>query len=282
MRSLGTHLVSPIGFGAMQLTGPGIFGPPADRDEALLLLREVVDRGVNHIDTAQYYGPDVVNELIREALYPYPPDLVVVSKVGARRDDRGGIFAYDQPAELRLGIEENLRALAIESLPVVNLRLMGGRRPDQFFDDQLAAMVAARDDGLIGAVGLSNITVEHLERALAVTEVACVQNPYHVTNRSSQPVLDECERRGIAFVPFAPLGSGRVSGRGSVIGSDPVRQVAERLGCTPAQVALTWALDAGPHVLLIPGTSSRRHFRENLAALDVRLDDESRRILSPG
>jgi len=275
-RCLGRFPVSPIGFGAMQLAGPGVFGPPADRPEVLLLLREVVDSGVNHIDTAQFYGPDVVNELIREALTPYPADLVLVSKVGARRDHRGGVFAYDEPAELRSGIEDNLRTLGVEALPVVYLRLMRAGGPDAFFDDQLAAMMAARDDGLIGALGLSNVTLAHLEHALRFTEIACVQNPYHLANRSSAPVLEACVRRRIAFVPFAPLGSGGAS----VLGSPYLRQVAARLGCTPAQAALAWALNAGPNVLLIPGTSSRRHFAENIAASAVRLDDDALRTLS--
>ncbi len=259
----------------MQLTGPGVFGPPADRAEALLLLREVVDSGVNHIDTAQFYGPDVVNELMREALYPYPTDLVLVSKVGARRDKRGGIFAYDEPAQLRAGIEENLRALGLDSLPVVNLRLMRGRDPDAFFEDQLVAMMAARDVGLIGAIGLSNVSLQQLVSALRSTDIACVQNAYHLANRSSQPVLEECTRRGVAFVPFAPLGSGGAS----VLGLPQVRLVAERLGCTPAQVAIAWALHAAPNVVLIPGTSSRRHFRENLAASGVRLDADALQTL---
>jgi aryl-alcohol dehydrogenase-like predicted oxidoreductase len=240
-------------------------------------LQEVVESGVNHIDTAQYYGPDVVNELIREALYPYPPELVLVSKVGARRDQAGGIFAYDDPAQLRSGIEDNLRTLRVDSLPVVNLRLMRSRGPDTFFEDQLAAMIASRDDGLIGAVGLSNITVSHLTFALQFTDIACVQNPYHLANRSSQPALDECARQGIAFVPFAPLGSGSAS----VLALPQVLQVARRLRSTPAQVVLAWTLDAGPNVVLIPGTSSRGHFRENIAASGVRLDEEALRTLSP-
>jgi pyridoxine 4-dehydrogenase len=270
-RSLGPYRVTPIGFGAMQLTGPGVFGPPADRREALLLLREVVDRGVNHIDTAQFYGPDVVNELIREALYPYPPDLVLVSKVGARRDQRGGIFAYDEPAQLRAGIEENLRTLSVDSLPVVNLRLMRASGPDAFFEDQLAAMIAAHDDGLIGAVGLSNVTRQHLVHALRFTDIACVQNPYDFAHRSSQPVLEECMRWQIAFVPFAPLGSGSAS----VLGAPELQKLAVQLGCTPAQVALAWALNVASNVVLIPGTSSRRHFRENVDASAVRLDRDA-------
>ena len=261
----------PVGFGAMRLAGPGVFGPPSDRDEAIRLLREAIDLGVDHIDTAQYYGPDVVNQLIRDALHPYPDGLVLVSKVGARRDDRGGIFAYDQPAELRQGIEDNLRALGVDQLPVVNLRLMRNTPPDAFFDDQLAAMLSARDDGLIQAIGLSNVTLAHLLRALRATDVACVQNAYHLANQSSQPVLDECTRRGIAFVPFAPLGSGSLA-HSSGTGASQAALVATRLGCTPAQVAIAWTLAQSPHTLVIPGTSSIAHLRENLAAMTVSLD----------
>jgi pyridoxine 4-dehydrogenase len=278
-RSLGPFRVAPIGFGAMRLAGPGVFGPPRDHDEAIALLREAIDRGVDHIDTAQYYGPDVVNELIREALHPYPPELVLVSKVGARRDDRGSIFAYDEPAQLRRGIEDNLRTLGVDSLPVVNLRIMRPGRPEGFFDDQLAAMIAARGDGLISAVGLSNVTLPHLIHALEFTEVACVQNAYHLADRRSQPVLEECERRGIAFVPFAPLGSGAASDR-TVIDAPQVAQVAARVGAQPSQVALAWILHTAADTLLIPGTSSRVHLRKNLAASTLRLDAEAIRDLS--
>jgi pyridoxine 4-dehydrogenase len=279
-RSLGTYRVNPVGYGAMRLTGPGVFGPPPDPHDAVLLLREAVEAGVDHIDTAEYYGPRVVNELIREALHPYPSQLVLVSKVGARRDDRGGIFAYDEPGQLRRGIEENLGTLGIDSLPVVNLRLMRGARPDSFFDDQLGAMTAARDDGMIGAIGLSNITLPHLLRALELTDIACVQNSYHPTDRRSQPVLEECTRRGIAFVPYSPLGSG-ARGAGSALDAQAVVRVAARLGCSPAQVALAWALNTAPNVLLIPGTASRAHLRENLDAATVGLDADAVRELSP-
>jgi pyridoxine 4-dehydrogenase len=278
-RALGPHQVNPIGYGAMRLTGPGIFGPPSDPDDAVLLLREAVDAGVDHIDTSEYYGPHIVNQLINRALHPYPPGLVLVSKVGARRDARGGIFADDAPADLRRGIEENLRTLSIDTLPVVNLRLMRNGGPDAFFDDQLAAMVAARDDGLIGAIGLSSITVPHLRRALEVTDIACVQNGYHPTNQLSQPVLEECMKRGIAFVSFAPLGSGN-RGPGSALEAPAVRRVAVRLRCSPAQVALAWALHAAPNILLIPGTASRTHLRENLDAGMLRLDPDAVRELS--
>ncbi|MDQ1431810.1 MAG: pyridoxine 4-dehydrogenase [Actinomycetota bacterium] len=270
-RAFGPFAVMPVGFGAMRLAGPGVFGPPRDHDEAIRLLRAAIDMGVDHIDTAQYYGPDVVNQLIREALHPYPAALILVSKVGARRDHRGGIFAYDQPAELRRGIEDNLRALAVDQLPVVNLRLMRNTPPDAFFDDQLAAMLSARDDGLIQAIGLSNVTLAHLLHALRATDVVCVQNAYHLANQSSQPVLDECTRRGIAFVPFAPLGSG-ILAHTSETGASQAALVATRLGCTPAQVAIAWTLAVSPNTLVIPGTSSVAHLRENLAAMTVRLD----------
>ena len=256
-----------------------MFGPPPDRDDAVLLLREAVESGVDHIDTAEYYGPHVVNELIREALHPYPPGLVLVSKVGARRDDRGGIFAYDEPAQLRKGIEDNLRTLSVDSLPVVNLRLMRGSRTDAYFDDQLAAMVATRDDGLIRAVGLSSISLPHLLHALELTDIACVQNAYHHADRSSQPVLEECTRRGIAFVPFSPLGSG-ARGAGSALDAPALVHVAARLGRTPAQVAIAWALNAAPNMLAIPGTASRAHLRENLDAATLILDARAIRELS--
>ncbi|HEY3673822.1 MAG TPA: oxidoreductase [Acidimicrobiia bacterium] len=273
-RRLGPFSVSAVGYGAMRLTGPNVFGPPKDRGDAIALLREAVERGVDHIDTAQYYGPDVVNELIREALYPYPPDLVIVSKVGAARDTRGGIFAADSPTELRRGIADNLRTLRIDSLPVVNLRLMRGSGPDAHFDDQLAALMWARDEGLVTSIGLSNVTLAHLQHALLATDIACVQNGFHLLDRSSQPVLDECVRRGIAFVPFAPLGSGG-SGPGSVLAAPAVVRIAARAGGTPPQVALAWTLGVAPNVLLIPGSASREHLRDNLAAADLDLDRES-------
>jgi pyridoxine 4-dehydrogenase len=273
-RPLGPFSVSPIGFGAMRLTGPNVFGPPRDRAEAIAVLREAVDRGVDHIDTAQYYGPDVVNELIREALHPYPSGLVLVSKVGAGRDREGGVLTDDEPDQLRRGIEENLRTLGIDALPVVNLRLMRDTGPDAFFDDQLDAMISARDGGLIKAIGLSNITLAHLLHALRFTEVACVQNAYHLADRRSQPVLEECTRRGVAFVPFAPLGFGQ-SGPDSVLGRPDVVREAARLGVTAAQVALAWTLAASPNVLLIPGTSSLDHLRENLAVADFHLDADT-------
>jgi pyridoxine 4-dehydrogenase len=275
---LGRFSVSRIGFGAMQLPGPGVFGPPRDRDGALAVLRRAVDMGVDHIDTSQYYGPNVANELIREALYPYPDTLALVSKVGARRDESGGWLPYDDPDQLRRGVEDNLRSLGVEQLAAVNLRLTDDATPDQRFDDQLAAMIQARDEGLIGGLGLSNVTHEHLLHALERTHVACVQNPLNLVTRASMPVLDECTSRGIAFVPFFPLGSG-FAHTNPVLGNAQVLSNAERLGITPAQVVLAWTLRLAPNVLLIPGTSSVRHLEENLAAADIELDEQAQRQL---
>ena len=254
---LGDLTVSRMGFGAMQLPGKGVMGPPRDHDEAVGVLRLAVESGVDHIDTAQYYGPDVANELIREALHPYPEGLVLVSKVGAKRDDSGAWLPWDRPEELRQGIEDNLRSLGVEQLGAVNLRLMDpGHGTDVPFDEQLDAMVQAREDGLIAGVGLSNVGVDQLREALARTPIACVQNPYNLVDRTSQPVLELCEREGIAFVPFFPLGSG--FGIDDVRGAPEVVAVAARRGATPAQVALAWVLAVSDATLLIPGTSSRR------------------------
>lgn len=276
---LGNFSVSRIGFGAMQLPGPGVFGPPRDRDQALAVLRRAVEMGVDHIDTSQYYGPDVANELIREALHPYPDTLALVSKVGARRDDAGGWLPYNEPDQLRQGIEDNLRSLGVEQLAAVNLRLMDDATPDQRFDDQLTAMIQAREAGLIGGIGLSNITREHLLRALERTHVVCVQNPLNLLDRASMPVLDECTARGIAFVPFFPLGSGFAQ-INPVLNNAHILGIADRLGVTPAQVALAWTLGLAPNVLLIPGTSSVRHLEENLAVADIKLDEDAQRHLT--
>jgi aryl-alcohol dehydrogenase-like predicted oxidoreductase len=275
---LGTQTVSRLGFGAMQLPGPGVFGPPRDRDEAITVLRRGAELGVDHIDTAQFYGPVVANELIKEALYPYPEGLALVSKVGARRNAAGGILRYDSPAELRQGIADNLRTLTVDHLAAVNLRLMDAAKPDQRFDDQLGAMMQARDEGLIGGVGLSNITREHLLHALARTDIACVQNPLNLADMTSMPVLEECHRRGIAFVPFFPLGSAFARAN-PVLGNPGVMATAARLGYTPAQVALAWLLRLRPNVLLIPGTSSLRHLEENMAVANVELDAQARQVL---
>ncbi|OBA91057.1 oxidoreductase [Mycolicibacterium mucogenicum] len=273
---LGQYQVHRIGFGAMQLPGPGVFGPPRDRDQALAVLRRAVELGVNHIDTAQFYGPDVANQLIREALHPYPQGLALVSKVGARRDQTGAWLPAQQPAELRAAIEQNLETLGTDRLAAVNLRVMGpdgdasapGEVDRELFDRQLTTMIEARDEGLIGGIGLSSISLEHLDIALQRTDIACVQNAYNLLDRSSQPVLDACTARGIAFVPFFPLGSAFVP-ENPVLGHPEIRKAAGELGRTPAQVALAWTLAAAPNMLLIPGTSSVAHLEENLAVADI-------------
>jgi pyridoxine 4-dehydrogenase len=272
---LGRWQVNRVGYGAMQLAGDNVFGPPRDRDEALRVLRAAVDSGINHIDTAQYYGPGVVNELIREALYPYPPGLALVSKVAARRDDRGGVLAYDEPDQLRAGIEENLMTLGVDRLAAVNLRIMDASLPGPRFDAQLAAMISARDEGLIDGIGLSNISKDHLLKAVTQTEVVCVQNLFNLADQRSRDVLDECWRRGIAFVPFGPLGYPR-GARNAILRSAALARIGTRLGATPSQVALGWLLDLAPNILLIPGTRTRQHLAANVRAADVRLDDAAR------
>jgi aryl-alcohol dehydrogenase-like predicted oxidoreductase len=263
----------------MQLAGPYAFGPPPDRASAIGVLRAAVAAGADHIDTAQYYGPGVVNDLIREALYPYPDGLAIVSKVAVRRDDDGAVRPFDDPDQLREGIEDNLRGLRAGRLAAVNLRLPGDGRVGARFDDQLAAMVAARDEGLIAGVGLSNVSLEQLRHAVTGTEIACVQNMFHLADRRGTPVLEECLSRGIAFVPFCPLGWPR-GPENPVLTSPVVAQTAARLGVTPAQVALQWLLQLAPNVLLIPGTGSVAHLRENMAAEGVTLDDEALRQLN--
>jgi pyridoxine 4-dehydrogenase len=263
--------VRRVGFGAMQLPGPGVFGPPPDRDAALGVLRRAAELGVNHIDTAQYYGPDVANELIHDALHPYPQDLVLVSKVGAARDAEGGWHSASSPAELREGVEDNLRSLDVDRIDVVNLRLIN--EPGAF-DEQLDAMVAMRDEGMIGGVGLSNVSLEQLEHGLARTEIACVQNALNVVDRAALPLLERCRSERIPFVPFFPLGSAFDS-RKRVLEHPAVRATAQRLGALPSQIAIAWLLALAPNTLLIPGTSSLQHLEQNLAAADLVLDDEA-------
>jgi pyridoxine 4-dehydrogenase len=277
--ALGSWQVARVGYGAMQLAGDNVFGPPRDRDEALRVLRAAIDSGINHIDTAQYYGPGVVNELIREALYPYPNDLAVVSKVAARRDDRGAVLPYDEPDQLRAGIEDNLATLSVDRLAAVNLRLMDGSVPGARFDAQLAALVAARDEGLIDGIGLSNISSEHLLRAVAQTEVVCVQNLFNLTDQRSIDVLEECRDRSIAFVPFCPLGWPR-GVQNAILTSPVLAGLGTRLEATPAQIALAWLLDLAPNILLIPGTRTRRHLAENIRVAGLHLDDPARTELA--
>jgi pyridoxine 4-dehydrogenase len=261
--------VRRVGFGAMQLPGPGVFGPPKDRAVALAVIRRAVDAGVNHIDTAQFYGPDVANELLHEALHPYPDDLVLVSKVGAARNDQGEWIGAQRPEDLRAGVEANLRSLELDQIPVVNLR----RHPesDVPFADQLDMMIALRDEGLIAGIGLSNATLEQYNEARARTEVVCVQNAYNLADRSDQAVFDACQADGVPYVPFFPLGSA-FHPENPVLGTPAVKETAQRLDATPAQVALAWLLHLAPNVLLIPGTSSPEHLDENLAAGELVLD----------
>ena len=278
--ALGPWRVRRAGYGAMQLAGDGVFGPPRDRDEALRVLRAAVAAGVDHIDTAQYYGPGTVNELIREALHPYPDSLAIVSKVAARRDAGGALLRFDEPDELRQGIEDNLATLGAGRLAAVNLRVTDpSETPGRRFDGQLAALAAAREEGLIDGIGLSNVSRRHLLRAVAQTEIVCVQNLFNLADQRSQDVLAECAARDIAFVPFCPLGlPGGVRRR---LLADPVlAALAARLGATPVQVALAWLLDLAPNILLIPGTRTRAHLAENLGAADIRLDDAARAELT--
>jgi len=268
----------------MQLPGPGVLGPPRDHDQALAVLRRAIELGINHIDTAQFYGPDVANELIREALHPYPANLALVSKVGARRDDAGTWVAAQEPDDLRADIETNLQTLGVDRLAAVNLRIHSGDPTAigpvdrELFEAQLSAMIKARDEGLIDGIGLSSVSLEHLEFALDCTEIVCVQNAYNLVDRTSQPVLDACLERGIAFVPFFPLGSGFVADN-PVLGHPAVQREASKLGRTPAQIALAWTLSVAPNVLLIPGTSSVGHLEENTAVADIELDDDTKREL---
>ena len=276
---LADKVVWRVGYGAMQLAGEGVFGPPTDRDEAIAVLRAAVDAGVDHIDTAQYYGPAVVNELIREALSPYPDGLALISKVAARRDEFGAVLPYDDPDQLRAGIEDNLATLGVEHLTAVNLRVLDSATPDQRYVDQLGALVTARDEGLITGIGLSNVTHRHLLTALEVTDIVCVQNAYNLAHGSRDPVLNECTARGIAFVPFCPLGWPKKA-RDAIRTNSVVTGIAARHDATPAQVALAWLLAIADNVLLIPGTSSRSHLAENLAAGSVSLQDDEVASLS--
>ena len=261
-----------IGFGAMRLPGPGVWGPPPDRDAAVAVLRRAVALGVDHIDTAQYYGPDVANELIRAALHPYPEGLLIATKVGARRGDDRSWQPAATPDELRAAVHDNLRSLGLERLGLVNFRLAGDGKGMHDsgvpLAESLGALVELRAQGLIEAIGVSAVSLAELEEARALTEVAQVQNHFSLADRSGADVLEACGALGIAFVPFFPLGAGGLLER------EDVRAVAARHGATPAQVALAWLLSTGPHVLAIPGTSSVAHLEENLAAGRLALDLE--------
>ncbi len=268
---LGSKRVRRMGFGAMQLAGPGVFGPPRDREAAIAVLRRAIELGVNHIDTSQYYGPRVVNELIRDALYPYPDDLALVTKVGARRDDAGRWLTANSPAELQAGVEDNLRTLQVERMHLVNLRVVGVEDAGVPRPDQLAALEELRRGGTIGHIGVSNVTLEGLELALEHVEVAEVQNAYSVLDRADEPLVDRCAELGIPFVAYFPLGSAFTGGPARLAADAAVAAVAERHGATPAQVALAWLLARYDRMLLIPGTQSVAHLEENVASADLTL-----------
>jgi pyridoxine 4-dehydrogenase len=267
---LAGRAVARIGYGAMQLPGPGVLGPPRDRAMALAVLRRAIELGVNHIDTAQYYGPDVANELIHAALHPYPKDLVLVTKVGAERDRQGRWMPAQRPHELRAGVEANLRSLEVERIDVVNLRLHGDGAPRIDLDSQLAEMIALRAEGKIGGIGISNVNIDQLHQVLPAG-IACVQNAYNLLDRADEPLLDLCREHDIAWVPFFPLGSA-FAGAARVTEHPVVLAAAAAQGATPAQVGLAWLLAHDPHILLIPGTSSLAHLEENVTTAEVRLD----------
>ncbi len=270
---LGRKPINRMGFGAMQLSGPGIFGPPSDLDEARKVLRRAIELGVDHIDTAQYYGPDVANDLIREALYPYPENLKLVTKVGARRDAAGGIFPAQRPEELREGVEENLRSLRVERLALVNLRLVGGGSGGSIpLEEQLGALEDLRVAGKVDLIGLSNVSEAHVRRALELVAGAEIQNGYSIVDRRDDALVDFARQREIAFVPFFPLGSSFRGGPARLVAEAAIVKVAEKHGASPAQIALAWLLARYERMLLIPGTSSVAHLEENMAAGAIELD----------
>jgi pyridoxine 4-dehydrogenase len=276
---LGDKPVNRIGFGAMQLAGPGVFGAPSDPEGARAVLRRAVELGVDHIDTAQFYGPNVVNELIREALYPYPEQLKLVTKVGGRRDDSGGWLSAQSPAELRAGVEENLRTLQLERIDLVNLRLFDEHDGEGRLAEQLGALEDLREAGKLDLIGISNASADTVRRALELVDIASVQNAYSLVNRAEEDELALCEERGLAFVPFFPLGSAFAGGPGQLAADPVIAEVAARRQATPSQIALAWLLHRSERILLIPGTSSIRHLEENIAAADVELDEHDMRQL---
>jgi pyridoxine 4-dehydrogenase len=270
---LGDRTVSRVGFGAMQLAGPGVFGPPADRAEAIAVLRTAVELGVNHIDTADFYGPYVTNEIIREALAPYTGDLCIVTKVGAVRDSSGGWVLARTPADLREQVHDNLKRLGLDTLDVVNLRVGGGDDGHSAVPgslaEQFAELAALRSEGLIRHLGLSVVNAQQLAEAQQIAPVVCVQNFYNVADRRDQPMVDLTAGQSIAYVPFFPLGGF------SPLQSGELNAVAARLGATPMAVALAWLLHRSPNLLLIPGTSSVAHLRQNVASASLALDAQT-------
>lgn len=268
--SLGDLEVSRLGYGAMQLAGPWVMGPPADHDRALAVLREAVALGITHIDTSDAYGPRVTNALIREALHPYPDSLHVVTKVGARRDAQGGWPTAREPAQLRQQVEENLEALGLEALDLVNLRLGDAEGPvDEPVTESFEALVQMQREGIIRHLGVSNATAGQVAEVRSVAPIVCVQNMYNLAHRQDDALIDELAADDIAYVPFFPLGGF------SPLQSEALSTVARRLGAAPMSVALAWLLQRSPNILLIPGTSSVEHLRENVAgaALALSADD---------
>jgi aryl-alcohol dehydrogenase-like predicted oxidoreductase len=259
---LGDRVVNRMGYGAMQLAGPGVFGPPRDRAEAVAVLREAVASGVNHIDTSDFYGPHVTNQIIAEALHPYPDDLVIVTKVGARRGDDASWHPAQSPAELASAIHDNLRNLRLEALDMVNFRATGTvQAPSEgSIAAQFSALAELQRRGLIRHLGLSHVTAAQVKEARGIAEVVCVQNHYNLVHRADDNLLDGLAAAGIAYVPFFPLGGF------TPLQSSTLSTIATELGATPMQTALAWLLHRSPNLLLIPGTSSRAHLRENLAA----------------
>ena len=267
---LGARTVKRMGYGAMQLAGPGVFGPPKDHAGAIAVLREAVASGVNHIDTSDYYGPYVTNELIREALHPYPDDLVIVTKIGGRRGADGSWLPAFSPDELTQAVHDNLRNLGLDVLDVVNLRSMHGmlEPAEGSIEAPLTVLADLQRKGLVRHIGLSNATPAQIEEARRITPIVCVQNSYNVANRSDDTLIDDLAGHGVAYVPFFPLGGF------TPLQSSTLSDVARRLGSTPIQVALAWLLHRSPNILLIPGTSSVAHLRENLAAGQLTLSPQ--------
>lgn len=269
--SLGGRTVHRIGFGAMQLAGPNAWGPPRDPQAARAVLRRAVVLGVDHVDTSQVYGPDVVNELVADALHPYSDDLLIATKVGGTRGADGAWLGAPRPEQLRAEVEANLRSLRVERLGLVNLRLMpeGERVP---LAEQLGTLTALRDEGKLDLIGVSTVSADEVRAAMAVTSIAEVQNAFSIVNRVDQPVVDLCAEHGIAYVPYFPLGSAYLGGPQTLAADPAIASVAAKHGVSAAQVALAWLLAHDDGILPIPGTSSVGHLEENLAAGDVRLD----------
>jgi len=268
---LGNREVRRLGYGAMQLAGPGVFGPPKDPEAARAVLREAIALGVNHIDTSDFYGPHVTNQLIREALHPYPDTLTIVTKIGARRDPQGAWLVADSAAELTQAVHDNLRNLGLDVLDAVNFRsMLDVHGPAEgSLEAPLTVLAELKERGLIRHVGLSNVTMTQVEQARRILPIACVQNMYNLAHRADDAMIDALARDGIPYVPFFPLGGF------SPLQSDALSQVAEELGATRMQVAAAWLLQRSPNILLIPGTSSVAHLRENLAAAELRLPAEA-------